>query len=61
MPGKINEVLWDKAKGIVKKEYDFKEGTPKFYKLVMSIYKDLSIKSKGKPRSKLEEALGDKA
>jgi len=62
MPGKINEVLWEKAEGIAKEEYDFKEGSPKFFQLVMKIYKDLSARGKkDDPRSKLEEVLEEKA
>ena len=55
MPGKVNETAWNRAKKAVKKEYPkVSEGTKRFYKLVMTVYKDMSSAS-DKPASKLEE------
>ena len=49
------EKAWKRAKRIVKKQYPhIKEGTVRFYKLVMTVYKSL-IGQKG---SRLEKVLG---
>ena len=51
---KEQEEAWRRAKRIVKKQYPhIKEGTARFYKLVMTVYKNL-IGQKG---SRLEKVL----
>jgi hypothetical protein len=53
-----DEAAWERAKGLVHKQYKFKESNPRFYKLAMTIYKNIvGNKPKKKSRSKLESAL----
>lgn len=52
---KKQEKAWEKAKRIIKKQYpSIKEGSDRFYRLVMKIFKDISGY---KPKSKLEKIL----
>ena len=42
------EEAWEKAKEIVRKQYpNVKEGTPKFYRLVMGIFQRITGKRRG--------------
>jgi len=53
---KEEERLWNQAETIVRNEYkDVQEGTPKYYKLVSSIYQRL--KGKSNPKTELEKTI----
>lgn len=54
---KRDEAAWERAKAKTRKQYpNIKEGTPRFYRIVMTIYKNMRGKA-AKPKSILEKAL----
>jgi len=60
MPGKVNEKQWQKAKAQVRKEHpDLSEKDKKFWKICMTIYKNMVGKSRdmGEPKSELEAIM----
>jgi len=49
------EKAWNRAKALAKKQYpNIKEGSARFYKIVMTIYKSISGY---KPKSELEASI----
>lgn len=55
----IDENSWTRAKATVKKQYpDVAEGSKKFFKLVMTIFKDMAVDNRP-PKSKLQEVMAD--
>ena len=54
-----DEKAWERAKAQVRKEYpNITEGTKRFYKLVVTIFKDMSMAHR-KPKSKIQEVLNN--
>lgn len=55
----IDEKSWNRAKATVKKQHpEVAEGSKKFFKLVMTIFKDMAVENR-EPKSKLQEVMAD--
>lgn len=51
------EKAWERAKRRVRSQYpNINEGTPRFYKLVMTIFKNMVAEDRP-PKTKLQEAM----
>lgn len=55
----VDEKAWERAKSTVKKQYpDVVQGSKKYFKLVMTVFKDMSMADRP-PKSKLQEVLAN--
>ncbi len=62
MPGKVNEKAWERAKRQVRKEYpDLGEKDKKFWKICMTIYKNMIGENQSEPKSKVESLMREYA